>query len=300
MTIIVLGAGAIGTLYGAWLSTANDVTLVARRDHAERIEKDGVRITGLEDATYRVKAATGIRGIERDTVIFLTTKVTGSAAAIEPIVDLVRPDTTIVCLQNGLGSEDLVSRIVGNRCLVVRGITHFGAIFAGPGVVALKAAGFTLLAPSPRSADIAEMLTKSRLDGRVSDSMKTEIWRKLIFNCVVNPLTAMTRMEVGWISDERLDPVKRLIIDECLQVARREGVTFDVDFVHVVNETFRPSRNLSSMHQDLLKGKPTEIDHLNGAVVDLGRRLGISCPANEALVTMIKALEHANRSSTGG
>jgi 2-dehydropantoate 2-reductase len=68
----------------------------------------------------------------------------------------------------------------------------------------------------------------------------------------------------------------------------------------VVNETFRPSRNLSSMHQDLLKGKPTEIDHLNGAVVDLGRRLGISCPANEALVTMIKALEHANRSSTGG
>jgi 2-dehydropantoate 2-reductase len=247
-----------------------------------------------------VKAATDIRAIERDTVVFLTTKVTGSAGAIQPIVDLVRPDTTIVCLQNGLGSEDLVSRIVGNRCLVVRGITHFGAIFAAPGVVALKAAGYTLLAPSARSAAIAETLTKSRLDGRVSSSMKTEIWRKLIFNCVVNPLTAMTRMEVGWISDERLDPVKRLIIDECLQVARHEGVTFDVDFVRVVNETFRPSRNLSSMHQDLLRGKPTEIDHLNGAVVELGRTLGISCPANEALVTMIKALENANRPATGG
>jgi 2-dehydropantoate 2-reductase len=300
MTIIVLGAGAIGTLYGAWLSTANDVTLVARRDHADRIAADGVHVTGLEDATYRVRAVTEIGTIEPDTVIFLTTKVTGSAAAISPIVGLLRPDTTIVCLQNGLRSEEVVARVVGNRCLVVRGITHFGAIFAAPGVVALKAAGYTLLAPSAQSADIADTLSKSRLDGRVSGSMKSEIWKKLIFNCVVNPLTAMTRMEVGWISEERLDPVKRLIIDECLEVARREGVTFDVDFVRVVNETFRPSRNLSSMHQDLLKGKPTEVDHLNGAVVELGRTLGVSCPVNAALVTMIKALEDANRPATGG
>ena len=73
-----------------------------------------------------------------------------------------------------------------------------------------------------------------------------------------------------------------------------------VDFVRLVNETFRPSQNLSSMHQDLLKGKPTEIDHLNGAVVALGHTLGIRCPANEALVTMIKALENANRPATGG
>jgi 2-dehydropantoate 2-reductase len=300
MTIVILGAGAIGTLYGAWLSSANDVTLIARRDHAERIAKDGVRITGLEEATYRLQAATAIRSIERDTVVFLTTKVTGSAAAVAPIVDLLRPDTTIVCLQNGLDSEGVVSRLVGDRCLVIRGITHFGAIFAAPGVVALKASGYTLLAPSPRSAPIAETLTKSRLDGRVSTAMKSEIWRKLIFNCVVNPLTAMTRMEVGWISDERLDPVKRLIIEECLEVARREGVTFDVDFVRLVNETFRPSRNFSSMHQDLVKGKVTEIDHLNGAVVDLGRTLGVSCPANQALVTMIKALESASAAATGG
>ncbi len=206
MNIIVLGAGAIGTLYGAWLSAANDVTLVARHDHADRIATDGVRITGLEEATYRVKASTSIRTIERDTVIFLTTKVTGSAAAIDPIVDLLRSDTTIVCLQNGLGSEDLVGRLVGNRCLVVRGITHFGAIFAAPGVVALKATGYTLLAPSARSADIADALSKSRLDGRVSSSMKSEIWRKLIFNCVVNPLTAMTRNAPGGTSPWSVPP----------------------------------------------------------------------------------------------
>ena len=291
MKIVVLGAGAIGTLYGAWLSAANDVTLVARQEHADRIASDGVRITGLEEATYPVKAITRVRAIERNTVVLLTTKVTGSEAAIRPIVDLVAADTTIVCLQNGLHSEDIVAGLIGDRCLVVRGITHFGAIFTAPGVVALKASGHTLLAPSARSRDIAQALTAGRLDGRVCDTMKEEIWRKLIFNCVVNPLTAMTRMEVGWISDERLNPLKRLIIDECLQVARRDGITLDVDFLQLVNDTFRPSRNLSSMHQDLLNGKRTEIDYLNGAVVELGRKYGIGCPANESLTRMVKALE---------
>jgi len=151
MTIVVLGAGAIGTFYGAKLSAANDVTLVARQPHVDRIAADGVRITGLEDATYRVKAATAVRAIERDTVILLTTKVTDSETAVRPIAGLVASDTTIVCLQNGLDSEQVVTAIVGSRCLVVRGITHFGATFAAPGVVALKANGHTLLAPSARS-----------------------------------------------------------------------------------------------------------------------------------------------------
>ena len=83
----------------------------------------------------------------------------------------------------------------------------------------------------------------------------------------------------------------RLIIDECLRVARRDGITLDVDFLQLINDTFRPSRNLSSMHQDLLNGKRTEIDYLNGAVVELGRKYGIGCPANESLTRMVKALE---------
>jgi len=291
MNVVVLGAGAIGTLYGAWLSASNTVTLVARQAHVDAVARDGVRITGLEEATYRVAAATEIRAIPSDTLILLTTKVTDNEAAIRPLVERLTRDTTIVCLQNGLHSEQIVAAVVGDRCPVVRAITHFGATFAAPGVVALKAFGHTLVAPSARSEEIARMLTACRLDGRVSDSMKAEIWRKLIFNCVVNPITAMTRMEVGWISDERLDPLKQLIVDECVQVARRDGVAFDVDFLRLINDTFRPSRNLSSMHQDLLKGRRTEIEYLNGAVVALGRKYGLPCPANEALVTMIEALE---------
>jgi len=291
MRFVVLGAGAIGTLYGAKLATAYDVTLVGRRDHVDRIRADGVHITGLEETTYRVDAVTELPRIEDDTVIVLTTKVTGTRAAIEPVAPSLRADTTILCLQNGLHSERLVTAVVGDRCLVVRGITHFGATFVSPGRVALKAIGHTVIAPSERSDAIAAALSATGLDGRVSNAIDEEIWRKLIFNCVVNPLTAVGRIDVGSVADERLDPVKQLIIDECLDVARREGVRFGDDFLAVINETFRPSRNLSSMHQDLLRGRPTEIDYLNGAVVALGREHGIECPVNASLVAIVKALE---------
>ena len=93
------------------------------------------------------------------------------------------------------------------------------------------------------------------------------------------------------IADARLDPIKQLVIDECLRVARADGVTFEIDFIKALAEVFGPSRNTASMRQDLLKRKPTEIDHMNGAVVALGQRYGIGCPVNGALVVLIKALE---------
>jgi 2-dehydropantoate 2-reductase len=291
VTVIVLGAGAIGSFYGAKLSARHDVTLVARREHVERILADGLRVTGLEEATYRVHATTDVHAIAPGTLVLLTTKVIDSEAAVRPIVNLVRPDTVIVCVQNGLRSEEIVKRVVGSRCEVLRAITHVGAIFAGAGTIALKACGHTTFEPGPRSTSLADMFSACGLDGRISTNMRDEIWRKLVINCVVNPLTAITRHEVGWIADERLNAFKQAVIDECAAVARHDGATIDGDFLRVVNETFRPSRNLSSMHQDLLKGKRTEIDHLNGAVVELGKRFGIACPVNAGLVAIIKALE---------
>jgi 2-dehydropantoate 2-reductase len=181
--------------------------------------------------------------------------------------------------------------VVGDRCAVLRGVTDFGAIFVGPGIVTLKAHGPTSIEAGPRSEQLAELLTRCRLRGRVSRDIARDVWRKLIVNCVINPLTAMTGMEVGWTADERLDPLKRQIVAECLAVAARDGVVFEGDFTRMMNDTYRPSRNLSSMYQDLRKGRRTEIDHLNGAVVALGRHHGIACPVNEGLVAIIKAME---------
>jgi len=290
-SIVVLGAGAIGSVYAAKLSAHHPVTVVARPEHVEAIRSDGLRLIGRETATVRVNAVTRLDALAPNTVVLLTTKVNASEAALAPIAELVRDDTVIVCVQNGLDSEGIARRAVRNRCLVLRAITQFGAIFQGPGLINFTASGYTLLEDGPFSAGIAAMLTAAGLDGRISPDIKTEIWRKLIFNCVINPITAITGTEVGGIADPRLDPLKRLVIDECLAVARSEGVTFEIDFLPTIADVFGSSRTIASMRQDLMRGRPTEIDHMNGAVAALGRRKGIDCPVNSALTAIIKAMD---------
>jgi len=289
--IVVLGAGAIGSVYGAKLSTAHDVTLVARPAHADEINTHGLRINGTEERTYRIRAVTDVVELAAGTLLVLTTKVSDSEAAIRPLVPLLTPDMTILCVQNGLYSERLVQDLVGGRCLVLRAITHFGAIYRTPGVVELKVSATTRIQDSPRSAAIADAFTRCGLDGQVTGRIKDEMWEKLVVNCVINPINAITRAEVGAIADERLRPLKQLIVDECRQVAARDGVDLAADFVDRIDRQYAPSRNLSSMQQDLLKGRPTEIDFLNGGVVALGRRYGVECPVNQALTMIIKAME---------
>jgi 2-dehydropantoate 2-reductase len=295
--VIVLGAGAIGSVYAVKLSARHPVTVVVRRDHADAIRSEGLRLIGRETLTAHVDAVTQVDAIAPGTVILLTTKVNASEAALTSIADLLRDDTAIVCVQNGLDSEGIARRAVSGRCLVLRAITQFGAIFQSPGVINYTASGHTLLEDGPRSAAIADMLTACGLEGRVCPDIKTEIWRKLIYNCVINPITAIIGTEVGGIADARLDPLKQLVIDECLAVARSEGVDFGVDFLTTIAEVFGTSRTVASMRQDLLRGRPTEIEHMNGAVVALGRRAGIDCPVNAALTAIITAMDRCTMAS---
>jgi 2-dehydropantoate 2-reductase len=231
------------------------------------------------------------------TNMHLTTKVNDNRTAAASIAEAIRDDTVILCIQNGLHGEDIVRSVIGERCLVLRAITQFGAIFQSPGIVNYTASGYTLLEDGPRSPAIAALLTACGLDGRVSPDIKTEIWRKLIYNCVINPITSITGTEVGGIADPRLDPLKRLVIDECLAVARTAGIEFAIDFLPVITETFSASRTIASMRQDLMRGRPTEIDHMNGAVAALGRRAGIDCPVNAALTAIIRAMDRCTMSA---
>lgn len=290
MNIIVLGAGAIGSLYGAKLSKLNDVTLVARQKHINKINNDGLKIVGIEENVYKLKATAKIENIENNTLILLTTKVHDNKKAIDPIKDLIKKDTIILCMQNGLYSENIVKSIVGDRCLVLRGITNVGATFLEPGKVQFSNLSSTKIENSNISEELAENFDKCGLKCSVSENIKQDIWKKLILNCVLNPVSAILRVENGKIADERLNTLKKLIVDECLKVAEKDDVRFDIDFVKIINDAIKDSRNLSSMHQDVLKGKKTEIDYLNGAVVELGKKYGIECPVNEALVVIVKGM----------
>ena len=292
MNVIVLGAGAIGSVYGFLLSGRHDVTLVGTAAHVQAIRERGLRIEGpVQTGTFHLKAVTHVDAIEPGTLIILTTKVSSTVEAITPIVPLLTPSTTILCVQNGLYSERLVRDLVGERAVTLRAITQVGAVLRGPGVVEHTVAGYTLVEEHERAAAIADALTASSLDGRVIPDMKLAMWRKIVFNCVINPITAITGSTVGGIVDPRLAPVKRLVIDECLAVAAADGVTFDVDFMTLIDEVFASAATVASTLQDLQKGRRTEIDHLNGAVVGLGAEYGIACPVNAALTTIIKQLE---------
>jgi 2-dehydropantoate 2-reductase len=289
--ILIVGAGAIGSLYGAKLSSHHDVTLVGRPDHVHAIQTSGLRLQGHQTGTFRVRATTYVDAIAPGTLLILTTKVSDTHAAVAPLVSLLPTDSTILCLQNGLYSENLVKDLVGPGTVVLRGIVQFGAILREPGVIDFTVAGHTLIEQHPRAAVIARAFTESGLDGRVTADIKTEMWRKLVFNCVINPITSILGTEVGGIADPRLDPLKQLVVEECLAVARADGVTFDDDFLRVIADLFGLSRNVASMRQDLLKGRKTEIDHLNGGVVALGVQYGIDCPVNAALTAIVKRLE---------
>jgi len=291
MRIIVLGAGAIGSVYGARLSKFHDVTLIGGASHVAAIQRDGLVMQGHVSGTLALPAFTTVPSIQPGTLILLTTKVNNNVAAVRPIVDRLPENVTIVCVQNGLYSEDLVKDLVGDRALVLRAITQVGGILVKPGVVDNTVAGYTLLESHAQSPAIAAVLTEAGLDGRIIPDIKKEMWRKAIFNCVINPTTALLESEVGAIVDPRLNSLKQQIIEECVAVATADGVALDEDFVATIDRLFAGARTIASMRQDLMKGRKTEIDHMNGAVADLGAKYGIPCPVNAALATMIRYLE---------
>jgi 2-dehydropantoate 2-reductase len=296
VNIVVLGAGAIGCAYGYQLSAHHDVTLVGTAAHMQAIREHGLRIEGsIGNGSFPLEAVTSLDRIEPGSLIILTTKVSSTVEAVTPIVPLLHPSVTILCTQNGLYSERLVRNLVGDRAVTLRAITQVGAVLKGPGVVEHTVAGYTLIEDHERAAGIAAVLTASNLSGRVIPDMKVAMWRKVVFNCVINPITAMTGTTVGGIVDPKLAPLKRLVIEECLAVAAADGVTFDEDFMVRIDEVFASAATIASTLQDLQKGRRTEIDHLNGAVVALGEKYGIPCPVNAALTTIIKQLEAQSR-----
>ena len=291
MKIIILGAGAIGSVYGAKLSRHHDVTLIGGATHADAINRDGLVMQGLLSDTLHLPASTTVDAIEPGTLILLTAKANTNAAAVAPIVDKLPEGVTIVCVQNGLYAQNVVKDLVGDRAVVLRAITQVGGILVRPGVVDNTVKGYTLLEAHERAGAIAELLTEAGLDGRIVPDIKREDWRKVIFNCVINPTTSLLRSEVGSIVDPRLNTLKRQIVDECLAVASADGVVFEEDFLVLIDKVFASSRTIASMQQDLMKGRKTEIDYMNGAVADLGQKFGIPTPVNAAMATMIRYLE---------
>jgi len=288
--IFVLGSGAVGSTFGALLSRREDVTLIGRKAHVDAINSNGLFLYGEFEGKYNVKADTEIREIPSNSLVILSTKVTGSEKAIEGIRHLVKKDTIMLLVQNGLGIEEIVKRILPDH-EVIRAVATLGAEFLEPGKISNVVLIRIDLERSRSSEKIAALLKDCGLVAEISDNLNMQVWTKLTINSVLNPLTAIFQVRGNEIITDALKPVRHGIVDECLGVAEAEGIEIDPTIKEMIDEGVGNFFNYSSMCQDMIKKKKTEIDFLNGKVVELGKKHNIPTPFNESMVAFIKFLE---------
>ena len=288
--IFVLGAGAVGSSYGALLSKKNDVTLIGNKAHLNAINSKGLTLSGDIQQRFFIKAEPKIKEIPTKSLILLTTKAHDSARAIKQAKDMLKEDTVILILQNGLGNKEVVKAIVGDKVEVIRGVPKIAAEFLKPGEVTFWN-GETILAKTRTGKAIAALFNESGLNVRVSNEIEREIWNKLILNCVVNPLTAILHVKNNEILVERLRQVRSRIVEECVEAGKCEAIEFEPNVNEAVDKCISRYENYSSMCQDIMKGKDTEIDFINGKIVELGRKHKIPTPINEAMTCLIRFVE---------
>ncbi len=291
--VFILGAGAIGSVYGAFLSGNYDVTLIGKKVHVEAVNSKGLSVSGDLNGTFHPKADVEIRVMPERTLIILTTKAHESATAVEKIGRLLKKDTVILVLQNGLGNEEVVRQVVGGKARVLRGITTMAAEFFNPGKVKFWN-GETMIGRDAFAQEIAEMFEASKLKTRLHEDIDRKIWSKAVVNCVINPLTAIFRVRNREIASDSLATVRHQLIAECIAVGKAEGIAFPENLEKQIETRIPSYTNFSSMCQDIIKGKKTEIDFLNGKIVKLGRKNRVPTPINETLVCLVKFLEEKN------
>lgn len=293
MKIAVMGAGAVGSYIGAMLARAgHDVTLIARPAHVEAIKTNGLRLTGIHfQGSVAVNATIDASGVSGANVVLLCVKSGDTESAGRAMSPYLAADTTVLSLQNGVDNAERLQAVIGRT--VVPAAVYVAAEMAEAGHVLHKGRGDLIIGPSPASAEIARHFSAAAIPTVVSDDVVGALWVKLITNCVYNALSAVAELPYGPLFkvDGVID-VADDVINECLAVARALGISIPADIRNTVlalADTM-PQQS-SSTAQDLARGKPTEIDHLNGYVVTKGADLGIPTPVNRALQIMVRLRE---------
>lgn len=293
MKIAVMGAGAVGCYYGFKLARAgHDVVLIGRPQHVEAIERQGLRLeTQTFDERIRVSASTEASAVQGAQLVLFCVKSTDTESGAAAIKPHLAPDALVLSLQNGVENADRLRTLLQQE--VVAAAVYVGTEMAAPGHVRHHGRGELVIARSNASDDIARMLIAGGIPTDISDNLRGALWAKLILNCAYNALSAITQLPYGrLVKGEGVTLVMRDIVDECVAVAKADGVTLpgDVDAaVRKIAET--AAGQYASTAQDLARGKRSEIDHLNGLIVRRGEALGVATPTNRLLHAIVKLIE---------
>ena len=289
-----MGAGAVGCYFGGMLARAgHPVTLIARPQHVEAIRARGLRMeTRQFDQQVRLQADTEASAIRDADLVLFCVKSLDTEAAGRQLQPFLRPGTAILCLQNGVDNADRLRAVLPDH-EIAAAVVYVATEMAGPGHLKHHGRGELVIEPSRASERVAQALAAAGVPTEISPNVRGALWLKLVLNSAYNAVSAIAQKPYGdAVQGPGIRDVMHDVIDECLAVARAEGVELPVDPHQAARKLVEsmPSQ-YSSTAQDLARGKPTEIDFLNGYVVRRGEALGIPTPANRVLWALVKLME---------
>ena len=301
--ISVVGAGAVGGYFGGMFARAGAPTVfIGRKEFAEAVGANGLLLDKSDgQERIRIEATTEMSAIQDCSLILFCVKANDTSATATQMAPFVRPDATIICLQNGVDNADRV-RAAANA-VVVPAAVYVAVSVPEPGRVKHLARGdLTIGPPSKHTTELANVFSRAAISCRVSENIEGELWLKLLRNCALNAISALGHARYGEIA--RSSEAKQLmehIIDEVLAVAAAAGVILPgVDnrasgMAAAMELAMQMAGALSSTAQDLNRGRPTEIEALNGYIAHRGAELGVPAPVNHALFTLVKHAEEKRR-----
>jgi 2-dehydropantoate 2-reductase len=300
MKTVIIGAGAIGSLFGGLLTlSGEDVWLVSTgKAHVDTMRSAGLTIErGEKLQTVRVNATSDVTSLGKADLVLFFVKTYQTEKAVSDSLILQKESTIFLSLQNGLGNEEAICKKVDRR-KVILGVTGQGATYLGPSHIRHAGWGETQIGEleggmTERANQIAQIFQKAGISTRVSSKIQDVIWEKLFVNVGINALTALTGLKNGQLLDypETVRLMEALVF-EAVEVAKRKGMGIEgnpIEKVKAVAEVTRGNR--SSMGQDFDHRRKTEIDAINGAIVKEAERLGISVPFNQAITDLVKVIE---------
>jgi 2-dehydropantoate 2-reductase len=312
MDVAIVGAGAMGCLYGGFLARAgeNRVILLDRRpERVAAIKARGVVIKTPQEV-WRIpeaSAASAATGLGPQELVMICVKAFDAEAALADVLELVGPKTMVLTLQNGLGNWEKLAGVV-EPGRVLGGVTNCGATVAGLGEIDLRGLGETVLGEpplkgrdgplTPRLRRLQRTFERAGFPTALTTNLTGRLWTKLIVNAAVNALCSLLDCPNGKLLESpNAEALLKLAAAEAAAVAEAAGVALSTDdpLDHVKAVVRNTAENVCSMVQDLRTGRRTEVEFINGAVVAEGHRRGVPTPVNLALTNLVKALERLGR-----
>ena len=303
MKIAVVGAGAMGSLFGAMLAEAgNEVWLYdVWVEHVKTINQDGLTIERAEKTrTLSIKATTAPEQIGPAELVIIFVKSTHTASAAETARRLAGSDGAVLTLQNGMGNADILSELIDPE-RVLAGTTSHGATLLGPGSIRHAGVGATTIGAwseteqgRARARKLSDFFTGMGIESEAVDDVRSVLWNKLLINIGINAITALTAIKNGQILNlEITRELSRHAVEEAIKIAGEMNIKVREDAVeHVYTVAEATAVNRSSMGQDVDNKRQTEIGTINGFIVREAKRLGLKAPVNETLAALVETLQY--------